>query len=121
MVVYSFFDMHSLRRYKLRHLLETTFKGDRGAFLNASGLSKGRLTQLLDPAEPFGDVAARNLEERLQLEPGYFDAMNASTVEWAVKFDTLAPEVKARWAQLVDMLAPGSADKLPPPRKTTVR
>jgi hypothetical protein len=107
--------MHSLRRYKLRHLLEVDFKGDRGAFLNATGLSKGRLSQLLDPSEPFGDVAARNLEERLHLEPGYFDAMNASTVEWAVKFDSLPPELKARWAQLVDMLSPGLADSPPPP------
>jgi hypothetical protein len=107
--------MHALRRYKLRHLIEVAFKGDRGAFLLRSGLSKGRLSQLLDPKEPFGDIAARNLEERLQLDPGYFDSMNAATVEWAVKFDALPPELKARWAQLVDMLAPGSAGGLPPP------
>jgi hypothetical protein len=106
--------MHALRRSKLRHLLEVDFRGDRGAFLNKSKLSKGRLSQLLDPNEPFGDTAARNLETRLQLEPGYFDAMNASTVEWAVKFDALPPEVKARWTQLVEMLAPGSS-KVPPP------
>lgn len=100
--------MHSLRRYKLRHLLDTRFKGDRGTFLKASGLSKGRLTQLLDPDQPFGDVAARNLEQRLQLEPGFFDSMNASTVEWAVKFDNLPPELKERWEQLVNMLSPPS-------------
>ena len=83
--------------------------------MTASGLSKGRLSQLLDPSEPFGDTAARNLEERLHLDPGYFDAMTASTVEWAVKFDALPPVLKARWAQLVDMLAPGSANVHPPP------
>jgi len=83
--------------------------------LKNSGLSKGRLSQLLDPEQPFGDKAARNLEERLQLEPGYFDTMNASTVEWAVRFDALPPELKARWAQLVDMLTPGSSDSPPPP------
>lgn len=83
--------------------------------MKKSGLSKGRLSQLLDPEQPFGDTAARNLEERLHLEPGYFDTMNASTVEWAVKFDALPPELKARWAQLVDMLTPGSSESPPPP------
>ena len=44
--------------------------------MNESGLTKGRLSQLLDPDQPFGDVAARNLESRLHLEPGFFDAMD---------------------------------------------
>lgn len=57
--------------------------------MRETGLTKGRLSQLLDPEEPFGDVAARRLEERLRLEPGYFDTMDAQTVEWAVKFDSL--------------------------------
>lgn len=102
--------MHSLRRYKLRQLLESRFKGDRGAFLTESGITKGRLSQLLDENEPFGDVAARKMEERLQLEPGYFDSMDAQTVEWAVRFDTLPPGVKAKWLDLVKMLG---ADEKP--------
>lgn len=97
--------MHSLRRYKLQHLLATRFGGSRGAFLSESGLTKGRLTQLLDPNQPFGDVAARNLEDRLQLEPGYFDTMDAQTVEWAVKFDALPQHVKERWLEIVGLLA----------------
>lgn len=96
--------MHTLRRQKLRALLSHQFKGDRGAFLKASGLTKGRLTQLLDPAEPFGDVAARNLETRLRLEPGYFDAMDARTVEFAMAFERLPPNLKAQWERLVSML-----------------
>ena len=67
--------MHSLRRYKLTRLIEDRFKGDRGRLLTEAGISKGRLSQLLDPDEPFGDVAARNLETRLNLEPGFFDLM----------------------------------------------
>lgn len=97
--------MHALRRYKLQQLLEGRFKNDRGRFVQESGLTKGRLSQLLDPEQPFGDVAARNLEERLHLEPGHFDAMDAQTVEWAVKFDSLPPHLKARWLELVEMLA----------------
>jgi len=97
--------MHALRRYKLTHLLATKFGGDRSAFLQASDMSKGRLSQLLDPTQPFGETAARNLEERLQLEPGYFDAMDAQTVEWAVQFDSLPQHLKARWKELVALMA----------------
>ncbi len=96
--------MHALRRSKLAALLQLRFRGDRGAFLKESGLTKGRLSQLLDPDQPFGDVAARNLEERLRLEPGYFDAMDARTLEFAMAFERLSPEMKARWEQLAAML-----------------
>ena len=104
--------MHSLRRYKLNHLLATKFGGDRGALLHASGMSKGRLSQLLDPSLPFGDTAARNLEERLQLEPGYFDAMDAQTVAWAVQFDSLPQHLKDKWKELGALM---SAAPPPPP------
>jgi hypothetical protein len=97
--------MHSLRRQKLRDLLSKNYSGDRGRFLSDSGLTKGRLSQLLDPNEPFGDVAARNLEARLHLEPGYFDAMDARTVEWATRFESLPEHVKAQWEQLASMLS----------------
>lgn len=100
--------MHALRRNKLLHLLNVRFKGDRGAFLKSSGLSKGRLSQLLDPTEPFGDVAARRLCERLELPDGYFDSMDAQTVEWAVHFDALPQGMKARWLEIVKVL---SSDK----------
>ena len=96
--------MHTLRRSKLRHLLDVKFKGDRSAFLRASGLTKGRLSQLLDPEQPFGDVAAKNLCQRLHLPAGYFDAMDAETLRWAVAFDGLPPEVKAKWSELVELL-----------------
>lgn len=96
--------MHSLRRYKLQHLLETRFKGDRGKFLQESGLTKGRLSQLLDPEEPFGEVAARRLEERLTLEPGYFDKMDRRTVEWAVMFDGLPDHLKDKWVELARLV-----------------
>jgi len=103
--------MQTLRRSKLRHLLEITFKGDRGLFLKKSGLSKGRFSQLLDPNEPFGDVAARNLADRLELPNGYFDQMDRATLEWAVAFDALPPAIKDKWTELVLMLG----TKGPPP------
>lgn len=97
--------MHALRRQKLRALLAQQFKGDRGAFLKESGLTKGRLSQLLDDAEPFGDIAARNLEDRLHLEPGYFDAMDARTLEFALAFERLPEPLKAQWEKLASMLS----------------
>lgn len=97
--------MHALRRQKLLTLIADRFHGKRGEFLKASGLSAGRLTQLLDPAEPFGDVAARNLEERLRLDPGYFDAMDARTLKFAMAFEALPPELKTRWEDLVRLLS----------------
>lgn len=104
--------MHALRRQKLRDLIELKFDGDRGAFLKASGLTKGRLSQLLNPEEPFGDVAARNLEERLQLEPGYFDSMDSRTVAFATRFESLPDNIKAQWERLVALL--GEPSNTPP-------
>lgn len=104
-------NMHALRRQKLALLLERRFKGDRGAFLTASGLSKGRLSQLLDSEQPFGDNAARNLEQRLQLEPGYFDFMDARTLEFALAFESLPEHLKRQWETLANMLKPTPPDK----------
>ena len=77
--------------------------------MKASGLSKGRLTQLLDDDEPFGDVAARNLEQRLMLDPGYFDSMDKRTLEFAMAFESLPDHQKQAWEGLVTMLAPPKA------------
>lgn len=96
--------MHALRKQKLASLIADSYGDDRGAFLRASGLSKGRLAQLLDPKEPFGEVAARNLEERLQLPAGYFDAMDARTVRFALAFEALPDDLKARWEQITAVL-----------------
>ena len=68
--------MKQKRRQKLHDLLNgPRFNGDRQAFLSASGLSKGRLTQLLNPNVSFGDAAAKNLCERLGLPDGWFDSL----------------------------------------------
>ena len=97
--------MHALRRQKLLLLIQDRFNGDRGAFLKASELTKGRLSQLLKPDQPFGDVAARNLEERLQLPPGFFDEMDARTLQFAMAFERLPAHQKDSWERLVGMLS----------------
>ena len=73
--------------------------------MSESGLTKGRLSQLLDPNEPFGDIAARNLEVRLQLDPGYFDAMDQRTVQFAMAFESLPEAAKAKWEELASLLS----------------
>lgn len=96
--------MHALRRYKLRALIDTRFHGDRGAFLTASGLSKGRLSQLLDPDQAFGDKAARNLEDRLHMPAGYFDSLDERTQHFAMTFESLSDDLKSRWEELANLL-----------------
>lgn len=71
--------MRDTRRTRLIKLLDgPRFNGDRAAFLAASGLTKGRLTQLLDNSQPFGDVAAKNLCKSLGFEDGWFDIKERS-------------------------------------------
>jgi hypothetical protein len=60
----------------------------------------------LDPSLPFGDTAARNLEDRLRLDPGFFDQMDARTLQFALAFESLPEPVKAQWEQLAQMLRP---------------
>jgi hypothetical protein len=98
--------MDSLRRQKLRSLLETKYGNDRQRLIKAAQMTKGRLSQLLDPARPFKDRAARNLEERLGLPAGYFDSMDPRTLAWATTFDALPESVKQQWEHLARMLAP---------------
>lgn len=71
--------MKAIRRQRLIKLLDgPRFNGDRQLFLSASGLTKGRLTQLLDETKPFGDVAARNLCAALELGDDWFDVYEQS-------------------------------------------
>jgi len=65
--------MKEIRRENLRKLLASSrFNGDRAKFCLDAGITKGRLAQLLDDSQPFGDAAERNLIEKLELDAGYF-------------------------------------------------
>ena len=86
--------MKNLRKKRLVDLLNSPrFNGDRSAFLSSAGLSKGRLTQLLDPDMAFGDAAARNLCESLSLPDGWFDALETAEQTKATSADTIPPEL----------------------------
>lgn len=67
------FTMKEARRARLIELFNTKYGGDRARFMRAVGLTKGRITQLFDEEEPFGEIAARRLAERLSLPGNYFE------------------------------------------------
>jgi hypothetical protein len=73
--------MKNLRTKRLGELLASPrFNGDRTALYQAAGITKGRLSQLFDPIEPFGDVAAKNLCDALGLPQGWFDAAPSTKI-----------------------------------------
>lgn len=87
--------MKETRRTRLNELLDgRRFNGDRAAFCRAANITKGRLTQLLDPREAFGDVAARNLCEALGLSHGWFDSSDEKQKE----VDQQTPQINERRA-----------------------
>lgn len=77
-------DMTLHRKRRLQALIAgKPFNGSQQAFATATGLSEGRITQLLDPGDAFGERAAKNLAGRLGLEDErYFEAdFSAATPE----------------------------------------
>lgn len=71
--------MDQQRKARLRQLIATRFSGDRAAFGAAVDLSKGRVSQLLDPDEPFGERAASSLAEKLHLPDRWFEQAELTT------------------------------------------
>jgi hypothetical protein len=66
--------MKDRRRAWLNHLVETRFKGDRAALIKETGLTKGRVSQLFDPDQAFGERASLELARRISgLEETYFE------------------------------------------------
>lgn len=56
-----------LRKARLRALIDARFSGSQKALADASGLTEGRITQLLNPNEAFGERAAQGLADKLNL------------------------------------------------------
>lgn len=66
------------RRAALRRFLAEKLAGNRAALQQRLGLTKGRMTQLLEaPDQPYGERAARSHERKLRLPAGYFDRTEA--------------------------------------------
>lgn len=104
------FNVKEFRRARFQELLDTRFKGDRKALMRATGLTKGRVSQLLDPTEPFGDNAAHRLVQKLALPPGYFDQppsvdislpLSNDALQVAVAYEKMTPAEKMRLDRLM--------------------
>jgi len=77
MFVYALLNMDDLtkhRKDRLRALIAgKPYAGNQAEFGRKAGLTKARITQLLNPDEPFGERAAESLCAKLELSPRWFE------------------------------------------------
>ena len=105
--------MDTVRRLRLRQLLEGKYSNDRTRLLQDAGVSKGRLSQLLQAGGVFGERAARSLESKLKLPTLYFDTPLDDPSAWpedvkqlARALVTMTDEARRRaWAVVVALQA----------------
>jgi SOS-response transcriptional repressor LexA len=102
------------RKKRLQQLIEgAPYKGSNAAFLEATGLTKGRLSQLLSEEEPFGERAAGNLVRKLQLQERYFE-QGASNVSLASMGDRPIPVISeihcGKFREIIDTFAAGDGE-----------
>lgn len=92
--------MKEIRRKLLIDLIAgPRFEGNRQSFCSAAGITEGRLSQLLTAGAPFGDVAAKNLDDALGLADSYFEKPVIGLHRKAVNSDEFAiPQFDARGA-----------------------
>lgn len=87
------------RRAALRQYLAERLRGDRATLIRRSGLTKGRIAQLLGDEGPFGERAARDLAVRLGLPANYFD--RAADGPEAPPLDRADAELLRKWRMLI--------------------
>lgn len=113
--------MDAQRRSRLVELLRTRYNGERADLIRESGLSKGRIAQLLDPNQTFGERAARELERRLQLPDRWLDQTPISNTEAAPAVQQGVPLISwiraGNWDEANDPFAPGDAEAWIPSMK----
>lgn len=66
------------RRRFIAWFREKPCKGDREKLIALTGYTKGRISQLFDDNQPFGERAASNLAQKLNLRPDYFEGYEAA-------------------------------------------
>lgn len=106
--------MDSLRRSRLEELIRTRYKGERAGLLREAGLTSGRITQLLDPNEVFGERAARSLEQKLGLPARWFEQETVENTEAAPPPKGSVPLISwvqaGDWEEASDQFQPGEAE-----------
>ena len=65
--------MTAHRKRRLAELIQRRFDGAQVAFARAVGLSEGRVAQLVNADESFGERSAKGIVERLGLEERFFE------------------------------------------------
>lgn len=81
------------RKIRLQALIDgKPYDGNQAKFAAEAGLTKARITQLLDPSDSFGERAARGLCDKLNLTERYFEhGFGAATNDMPPDPAALAP------------------------------
>lgn len=94
-------------------------KGSREVLMKKAGISKGRVSQLFDERQPFGELAARNLAEALKLPPNFFEmdqaapaapvptGLSEQAVAVAQQFDRMTVAERQRFLRLMQAAQDG--------------
>jgi hypothetical protein len=103
------------RRAAFLAYFQGTLKGDRLVLRQRTGLTNGRITQLLDPNEPFGERAAMSLAKKLRLREDFFlrpgvaddhppDRRDQADEALLAKWHLLIPEQQEELQARIDVL-----------------
>lgn len=115
--------MDRVRKARLAKLIASRYKGDRAQLITESGLSGGRISQLLDPKEVFGERAARNLERKLGLPERWLDVEEVTNTEPGPAIREGIPLISwiqaGSWAEAVEPYHHGDIKTFVPSLKPT--
>jgi transcriptional regulator with XRE-family HTH domain len=102
--------MQNARRRRFLQHFETALGSSREALMRRTGYTKGRISQLFDDEQAFGEKAARNLASRLGLAEDFFEADHETRlpsgpvppVAHSMSLDDLRlPPVELQWGDLM--------------------
>lgn len=113
--------MDDARRRRFLQFFEEQYHGDRARLIRETEYTKGRVAQLFDNDQPFGERAGRNLAEKLELPLDYFERdrpkpgqLSAEAVEWAWRYERLSPGERQRLRLLYQVARDGVQPDIPP-------
>jgi hypothetical protein len=109
--------MNAERRRRLIAYVKAHFGGpfgsiDRNKLMARTGLTKGRISQLFDEGQPFGERAARAMAERLGLRLDYFERdvddvdLDPDTLDFALRYQRATRDQRAVLRSVQEAFAP---------------
>lgn len=107
------------RRRRLVEYFDAKLGGDRARLIRMTGFSKGRVSQLFDPGQPFGERAAAGLALKLGLSPDYFErespqTLSPAALELAALYDAMTDGEKSRLKLLMQAARDSVHSPTPP-------